>query len=225
MATDGSSDFEMKSMDATPGFPELWLEWTHEGTRNGIFILRDAAHLMKGEKPKPEEARFHISMTMFMEDKGYAVMRAAADFYIDRLGCLCGDCEVDCAESDQGATLFRTMFACNILTHINTIGTRVEPPFPSQPSQIVKPDRAPCSVWHTIHLPRFAAPRLEGVEINPEILERREHWVRGHRRDYRRGGGMFGRIKALVWVPEFQRGNPELGTVKQSYKIDQLKEA
>jgi hypothetical protein len=43
--------------------------------------------------------------------------------------------------------------------------------------------------------------------------------VRAHRRDYRDGGGLFGRVKALVWVPEFKRGNAELGTVKQSYSI------
>ena len=30
---------------------------------------------------------------------------------------------------------------------------------------------------------------------------------------------MFGRVKALVWVPEFRRGNPELGTVKQSFTV------
>jgi hypothetical protein len=156
---------------------------------------------------------------MFVDDNGYAVLRAGADFLIDRLGCACGQVATVCAERDQGATLFRTMFVCNILTTINTLGTRIEPPFNPTATQIIKPSRPPCSVWHTIHLPRFAAPPLADAEVSPEVLERREHWVRAHRRDYRRGGGMFGRIKALVWVPEYQRGNAELGTVKQSYRV------
>jgi hypothetical protein len=102
---------------------------------------------------------------------------------------------------------------------MNTRGTRIEPPLDGKHVQVVKPDRAPCSVWRTIHLPKMPSLPLEGAETSETILERREHWVRAHRRDYRKGNGMFGRLKALVWVPEFQRGNSELGTVKQSYAV------
>lgn len=96
----------------------------------------------------------------------------------------------------------------------------MEPPIPGGPVQIVKPDRWPSSVWHTIHIPRFPHPSqpLNG-DVTPEVLEKREHWVRAHRADYRNGKGLFGRIHGLIWVPEHRRGNPELGTVKQSFEV------
>jgi hypothetical protein len=113
----------------------------------------------------------------------------------------------------------RVAVALETLTTMNTRGTRIEPPIDAKHVQVVKPDRVPCSVWHAIHLPKMPSIPL-GAETSDTILERREHWVRAHRRDYRHGAGMFGRVKALVWVPEFQRGNPELGSVFQSYKVE-----
>jgi hypothetical protein len=121
-------------------------------------------------------------------------------------------------DNNNQPALLRLRMVCDALTSINTCGTTMRPPFESH-AQVVKPDRAPCSVWHTIQIPRFHHPLPPGTVVSPEVLERREHWVRAHRRDYRHGAGMFGRVKALVWVPEYQRGNPELGTVQQSYEV------
>ena len=119
---------------------------------------------------------------------------------------------------------FRFGLIQEVVTIMNTRGTRIEPPLNKPPCEVMKPNRPPHSVWHTIHLPHFQPPPLQDAIIDGPVLEKREHWVRAHRKDYRDGKGLFGRIKALVWVPEFQRGNPELGTVMQSYRVDTPKE-
>jgi len=220
---DDDGAFDMDAMDATPCFPRMWFEWSRNAERTAAFVgrhtLDEVAKLIHLDAPAPADARFFLQMVFLHEQNGAPVLRGAALFYIDRLGCLTGSIHEICTDDIRGHIATCALLVCEALTNINTQGTRIEPPFDSKPVQIVKPDRAPCSVWHTIHLPNFAHPPLVDGIISPEVLERREHWVRGHRRDYRRGAGMFGRVKALIWVPEFQRGNAELGTVQQAYEI------
>ncbi len=149
-----------------------------------------------------------------------AALYGSARLMIDSLGEIASDDFPVIWDSKDGEHYDqRFAIALETLTTMNTRGTRIEPPPNAKQVQIVKPDRAPSSVWHTIHLPKMPSAPLEGAQTSETILERREHWVRAHRRDYRHGGGLFGRVKALVWVPEFQRGNPELGTVKQTYEV------
>jgi hypothetical protein len=226
----------MNVMDATPPFKWMWLEWLTGNLRSAAIICRTAVSAGIFERGQgletafpegaPTNARFILRVVFLNDQGGYARFHSTVIFCIDHLGCVAGALNLS-AGTAKGRVIVSNYVAliCEALTNMNTHGTRIEPPFDSQPTQIVKPDRAPCSVWHTIHLPRFAAPPLIDAEITPEILERREHWVRGHRKDFRRGAGMFGRVKALVWVGEHQRGNPELGSVFSTYQVEKHKEA
>jgi hypothetical protein len=219
------SQFDTQAADATPCFERMWFEWRMNEMRSAVFVHRhsigEATAIVDAENlPKsPPDARFFLEFLVLTEQDEAVVMRGATFCFIDRLGCL-DEISIFGPSEDRVAFGGHTRFVCEALTTINTKGTRIEPPFDSKTTQVVKPTRNPCSVWHTIHLPKFARPPLEDASVSPEVLERREHWVRAHPKDYRRGGGLFGRIKARIWVPEFQRGNPELGTVKQSYKVD-----
>ena len=47
-----------------------------------------------------------------------------------------------------------------------------------------------------------------------------DHWVRGHYADYTNGKGLFGRLKVRIWIVEHTAGNPELGTVVSSYRVE-----
>jgi hypothetical protein len=225
--SDDECNFTMNAMDATPSYRHMWFEWLlNDGQRNAALVCRSPMDIL-GRVPTidtpypdgpPKDARFLLQMNFLHDDDGYAVLRAATTFCIDHLGCLAGPTSWSAASEDQGVAANYTLMICDVLTTMNTQGTRIEPPLDAKPVQVVKPNRAPCSVWHTIHLPKMPSIPLN-AETSETILERREHWVRAHRRDYRHGAGMFGRVKALVWVPEFQRGNPELGSVKQTYKV------
>jgi hypothetical protein len=217
------------ALDVTPGFEHMWIEYQDinpDGTPSrqaiGVFRLtvEECRTIPNARISMPETARHCLFCSFWCDGKkGIPVLYGGARFMLDSLGeIVSNDFPVVWNSEDMGNYDVRVAVALETLTTMNTRGTRIEPPLDAKTVQIVKPNRAPCSVWHTIHLPKMASIPL-GAETSETILERREHWVRAHRRDYRHGAGMFGRVKALVWVPEFQRGNPELGSVKQTYKV------
>jgi len=226
---DPGAQFDLHHMDATPGFKHMWFEWLVKGgQRNAMMVERRkidevAQAGLTQQFGEVTGGRFFLNLVLLNEEDGRAAFRAMVGMHIDHLGCLTGNV-ASAYENEpeiQRLIMLRVLLVCDALTSMNTCGTKMVPPFDSPHAQIVKPDRAPCSVWHTIQIPKFQNPPLLGAVVTPEVLERREHWVRAHRRDYRHGNGMFGRVKALVWVPEFQRGNQELGTVQQSYEVRQ----
>lgn len=94
---------------------------------------------------------------------------------------------------------------------------------PAQGHGKVKPGKAhaPFSVWHEIVVKPSLLVRRAQAE-NPADAEKhavRLHKVRGHYADYRRGAGLFGKYKVLIWVEEHEVGDAELGTVVSSYRV------
>ncbi len=73
------------------------------------------------------------------------------------------------------------------------------------------------SVWHEIVVSEVNRQSVKSKTDQPKDI--RSHWVRGHFADYRSGSGLFGKIHGVFWMPEHERGNPEIGTVKQSYRV------
>jgi hypothetical protein len=215
--------YSVVAQDIAPCHRELWLEYkTRSGCRQSIWVsrLEESAitPTIRQHFEPPPQTRLLVHFTTFIEHQGAAGITAMTFAYVDGDGRPLADKE---RETDNPQHSRSTYFlACDVLSTMNTRGSRIEPPLKRPKAEIVKPNRAPHSVWHTIHLPSFPAPPLTDVEVSSDVLERRQHWVRAHRKDYRQGAGMFGRVKALVWVPEHQRGNPELGTVKQSFAVN-----
>ena len=80
--------------------------------------------------------------------------------------------------------------------------------------------KRPCSVWHTIHIPKYGSDTTQttGTSVCREAEERRERWIRACRKDYRRNG-LFGKIFKLVYVPEHKVGNPNLGTIVHKFVV------
>lgn len=86
-----------------------------------------------------------------------------------------------------------------------------------------KASPTPACVWHTIHV-RDAPERIRRTGRNAlrsESAPQREHWIRGHYADYRRGPGLFGnpKLRKTFWIPEHQVGDPRLGCVIPEYII------
>ena len=215
------SEIPSTAVDFTPGYQFLWAEWIGEQGREAVHIYRAKPEALAGWRQLPkkcEGARHLIQTNHFLEDDGVAVLMGHSTVFVDGFGIPSDDVFLSGRQQDSDALNWRFSVAVEIVSIMNTRGTRIEPPIEKH-SEVVKPNRAPHSVWHTIHLPRFQAPPLQNAVIDGAVLERREYWVRAHRKDYRQGAGMFGRVKALVWVPEYQRGNPELGSVKQSFAL------
>jgi hypothetical protein len=222
----------LSNLDLTPGFVSLWLEWMKSYDDNtmgrvAVCIFRvppgevaKAARSKSLEEGIHPDAKHSLFLTSWAEINGQALLYGGGSIQVDQFGRpISGTSRFYGTEENQQSIDYDIVIATEALTVMNTRGTHIEPPLNATTVQVVKPNRAPCSVWHTIHLPRMPSLPLEGAESSDTILERREHWVRAHRKDYRSGAGLFGRTKALVWVHEFVRGNPELGTVKQSYEV------
>jgi hypothetical protein len=86
-----------------------------------------------------------------------------------------------------------------------------------------KNSHPPFSVWHEIvvtSLPQLRREQKGEIAPDGEKRELRFHKVRGHYADYRKGKGLFGRLKVRLWIVEHEAGDPELGTVKSSYLVE-----
>jgi hypothetical protein len=105
--------------------------------------------------------------------------------------------------------------AANALARLNCKNVRLSEPDRSRKKSVLPV--IPMSYWHEIVLSEKDTPQ-PGRE-NGEHREIRLHWVRGHFADYRIGSGLFGRIKAVFWIPEHRRGNPDIGTVVSNYAV------
>ena len=48
---------------------------------------------------------------------------------------------------------------------------------------------------------------------------KRMHLCRGHFADYTNGGGLFGKLHGMYWIPSHVRGNKDIGEVKKDYEL------
>lgn len=55
--------------------------------------------------------------------------------------------------------------------------------------------------------------------LGTETLKRALHICRGHFKDYRDGGGLFGRHRGLYWWDQSLRGDPDSGVVEKTYRV------
>lgn len=51
-------------------------------------------------------------------------------------------------------------------------------------------------------------------------VSRREHIVRGHFRYYTPERPLFGRFSGMVWIAEHHRGDPDAGSIRKDYLVD-----
>jgi hypothetical protein len=82
----------------------------------------------------------------------------------------------------------------------------------------------PSSVWHEIVVKGMSQLRRQAGEPSTPEGEKREvrfHAVRGHLADYTKGKGLFGKWKVRLWVDEHTAGNPDLGTVRSTYRVEE----
>jgi hypothetical protein len=107
--------------------------------------------------------------------------------------------------------------AFHSLLRMNCANVSLEPTVATRRNNAAKPQRG--TVWHEIKVgtPCFSRQR----EVHHTHIEIRCCWVRGHYADYTKGRGLFGnpRLRAVFWMPEYERGNPELGEVIATYRV------
>ncbi len=221
-------------------FQAMWMEMTPPGTgiKAGVLATRDAlteratTSLRAAMGPPGTFERLSGSVAVsaqilrfFIRDASLNISLAFDAVYLldafgeivevshgNALGCL--------ADEAQPFFVQCQLTALEALVHMNTAGTRIDPPWEKSPVRAASPDRKRFSVWHTISVGgRQPSRRSAGAVDGEGAIARREHWVRAHRADYRRGAGLFGRINQLIWIQEHKRGDAELGRVMADYVV------
>ncbi len=96
-------------------------------------------------------------------------------------------------------------------------------------AQAVEPKRkkkrevtVPACVWHEIVVTSVPSIRVAGKPSTGDSgTKRRASWIRGHYADYRKGNGLFGnpKLRAIFWIPEYKKGDEELGLAVPEYRL------
>lgn len=81
-----------------------------------------------------------------------------------------------------------------------------------------KRSETPGKMMHEIVVTDVPRTLKTGRAIFRDQRALRLHWVRGHYADYRKHG-LFGRVKALFWIPEHKRGDESLGVSGHTFKV------
>jgi hypothetical protein len=231
-----------------PPFPQMWLEGKSELLHVGFLVRRKESTIQTRQRqPYPqgtsaatlqqklEAAKTDVSVMAWVNRKGNVIYLGQFGYLLDldgdvlATGDTCLEDEDKEKDEDQDSR-FRNAFRVtqlwvfHALSRINCHNVKLVPVTAGAPKLKPGAKHAPFSVWHEIKVTDLPEMRREQGETAPdgEKRELRFHWVRGHYADYRKGKGLFGRLKVRLWIVEHTAGNPELGTVKSSYRVEIL---
>jgi hypothetical protein len=199
--------------DLTPGHSMMWFEWL---VQDGLHTVRQAVLVHRDGIP-PD---VNVELDFFFDKDGTVCWLGGLLMPLDDDGKAKPMSEWKQAagvnrEAVMGCTEALAV-VCEALVTMNTEGTIVSATGGPKRN---KHHKVGFSIWHTIELPKpiYNTAGGPGAE-STEAMERRDHPVRFVRADYRKNG-LFGKYHMLVWKPDYRRGNPDLGTVKRSYKV------
>jgi hypothetical protein len=233
-----------------PPFHGIWLEAAVKGQRVGAFVKRTEINIENLSLEQLEKIIFIPAglesmartlksdrPTSLIEIIGYTeagsgepAFAAEAIYWIDANGDYQHGSTIpwpppkkqeDRPRAIRAAFSFKT-WAMHAFARMNCHNVKLLPAKGGQPR--VKPGakHAPFSVWHEIVVTDSPAARRARIAdpVDAEKHAVRLHKVRGHFADYRKGAGLFGRYKVLIWVDEHEAGDAELGSVVSTYKVD-----
>jgi hypothetical protein len=121
-----------------------------------------------------------------------------------------------------GPLAARQVWVLTALSRLNCRNVKLVPIKAGAPKiRAGKKAQRPYSVWHEIVVTASPLARRARTAdpIEAEKHAVRLHKVRGHFADYRKGAGLFGKYRILIWVDEHEAGEAELGTVASSYRL------
>ena len=227
---------ELKALThPVPPYKIMWMEFRGpDGSLNGALVVRttpqwfnDHMHVGDGYLYNPDELQCAVSCFFFTEYRGFAMGPFGEIAYC--IGKETGDV--------YGQVLFRKkkddqtkgdwfalclLVVGHALARMNCRNVVLKPMNEPKGARHHQRDLIPATVWHEIKVTDVPKVQSTGRNImgRDESKERR-HWVRGHYADYRNGAGLFGnpKLRCVFWIPEHQRGNPELGDVIPEYTL------
>lgn len=192
----------------TPPFPAMWLEWRFNSNErwNAAVVMRNGndrdigIHLLQKDR---RDVLFYAVIRMELnEHDGWGSWGVMA---VDGL--------------PDGLCESALVLVANALARMHCQNVTLRP---RGLQRIGATDQARpyCgNVWHEIIVSqtKVVTDGQRDADGEPRIL--RHHRVRGHYADYRKGSGLFGRIKGLFWIPDHKRGDESIGRVIAKYTI------
>jgi hypothetical protein len=110
-------------------------------------------------------------------------------------------------------------FLANSFLHCKNVVTQQQTPPAKLSKAFQRRHSRPLFRYKTLAIePMKEILRREG-QVQTTGLKHALHLCRGHFKDYRNSGGLFGKYKGLFWWGQHARGDPEHGVVVKDYAI------
>lgn len=220
---------------ATPPFPSMWLEARVFGRLQGFQVLREPCRDLvncRDEHQPPEmvESRWKTGIYYWHEQNGEVMgpiaqtlmwMDDAGTILRSRLAVIGGAPASRRRETAEAYELL-SYLAGHALARMNCRNVVLRAIDSPKTARRHQRNLVPATVWHEIRITNVPQIRTTGRGVlGRDESKMRRFWVRGHYADYRDGAGLFGnsKLRCVLWIPEHQRGNSELGDVIPEYSL------
>lgn len=120
---------------------------------------------------------------------------------------------------EESMHILPALFAIGLMHAKNTSLVDTEQP-PKLSKKFEKKNRRPLTSYKTIHVKPMSQVKVAADIEGDKSISARLHIARGHFKDYRQGGGLFGRYRDIFWWDSQIRGNPERGEIHSSYSVE-----
>lgn len=219
-----------------PPFMGVWIEFEYStGERGGVAIqyLTEQEATAIG-RPLMPGAHWGASAMTYMEFRGTVIPGGMMGLQIDAEGVPIGSpfyykggsfsrgavdedalLNADWIHAGLGFLTVGLMHCKNVLTDETEMVTH------GVAKEFSRWARRPMLSFQTVTIVPFGEVRAKRQSANGEGVP--WHKVRGHFADYRKSG-LFGKYFGIYWVPDHERGNPELGSIEKDYDVKSPKE-
>lgn len=230
--------------DVTPPYAGLWVEalldlskYTGSNSENkiklGCLTIREDVNpvnaIFMSMQDNIEDCRHFICHYPFIEYEGEMYGPLAVNHLMSERefgGILSMHMKLFRDDPDPHSQRIMTMtklaavLAMEACVWLNTKGTeRTDTPGTGKRKRVAGDAPLLCE-WKTLIVNAFRYSKADLNTLKEEHQrDQREHHRRAYRADYRKGKGLFGKIRELIWFPETTWGNPDLGCVIPEYEL------
>lgn len=113
--------------------------------------------------------------------------------------------------------LSQVLFATSLM-HAKNVEL-VDNPLPPKVAKRRQKDGKPVVTFKTLKIESMRKQAMNAREGGDTSAKRALHLVRGHFKDYREGGGLFGKYNGLYWWDMHVAGNEKAGIVVKDYSV------
>ena len=202
-------------------------------------IMREMLATTAGQS---EAVKFRQITEVFLAKDDYCTRACTIINYVDDTGRLLGGPVIDGLPRDMYQTLapeakrtgipddpdsvlkdflrcysYAVYFGLSLLSCKNT--RTVDNPVPKGIIKKRRKQGITCVVYKTLVVDSMRKDIQRGAHGPGNSVSLALHIARGHWKDYRNGGGLFGKLKGLFWWDSYAKGDAAHGEVKKSYEV------